>query len=178
MNTDSQVIIFVANNEFQDEEFNVVKEELESADIGIKIVAPEKDECHGVNGTIAEPDYTSDEVNADDFLGVVYIGGPGTDKLLDHTGAQELAITFAKAGKVVAAICWAPAILAKAGVLQGKRATVWSGAKDDLIKGGSQYTAELVTVDGNIVTADSPDSAGAFGQAIAKIIADMALQSH
>lgn len=177
MNTDNQVIMFVANNEFQDEEFNAVKEELESADIGVKIVAPEMDECHGVNGTVVEPDFTSDEVNADDFFGIIYIGGPGTDKLLDHTGAHVLAKTFNVNKKVVAAICWAPAILAKAGVLQGKKATVWSGAKGDLVEGGAQYTAEHVTIDGNIITADGPDSAVAFGQAVAKIIIGSANQN-
>jgi len=170
MNSDNQVIVFIANNDFQDDEFNAVKEELESSDITIKIVAPEMDECHGVNGCVAEPEFTSDEVNYDDFKGIVYIGGPGTDQLLNHTGALEMANAFAKAGKVVAAICWAPAILARAGVLKGKRATAWSGAKDDLIKGGAQYTAEHVTVDGNIITADGPDSAPVFGQTIAKII--------
>lgn len=170
MNTDNQIIVFIANNDFQDDEYNIVKEELESADIGMKIVAPEMNECHGVNGTIVEPDMTSDEVNYDDFAGIVYIGGPGTDKILDHTGAQELAIAFNRAGKVVAAICWAPAVLARAGILKGKKATVWSGAKDDLIKGGAQFTGEAVTVDGNIVTADGPDSSATFGQTIAKIL--------
>lgn len=170
MNSENEVVMFIANRDFQDEEFNAVKEELESADIGIKIVAPEMDECHGVNGCIVEPQLTSDEINYDDFKGVVYIGGPGTDQIITHTGANEMAKTFAKSGKVVAAICWAPAILANAGVLQGRRATVWSGAKDNLIKGGAQYAGEHVTTDGNIVTADGPDSAVAFGQAIAKII--------
>lgn len=170
MNTDNQVIIFIANNDFQDEEFNPIKEEMESADITVKVVAPEMDECHGVNGCVVEPEFTSDEVNYEDFKGIIYIGGPGTDQLLNHTGALEMAKTFAKSGKLVAAICWAPAILANAKVLQGKRATVWSGAKNDLIKGGAQYTAEHLTVDSNIITADGPDSAQAFGQAAAKFI--------
>ena len=170
MNTENQVIVFIANNDFQDEEFNAVKEELESSDITVKIVAPEMDECHGVNGTVCEPHMTSDEVNTDDYSGIVYIGGPGTDQLLEHTGANALAKTFNASKKLVAAICWAPAILAHAGVLNGKKATSWSGAKDDLTKHGAQYTAEHVTVDGNIVTADGPDSAVAFGQAIIKII--------
>lgn len=173
MNSENQVIIFVANNDFQDEEFNAVKEELESSDITVKIVAPEMDECHGVNGTICEPQMTSDEVNVDDFAGVVFIGGPGTDQLLEHTGANILAKTFNASKKLVAAICWAPAILAHAGVLNGKKATAWSGAKDDLTKRGAVYTGEHVTVDGNIVTADGPDSAPAFGQAIVKFIMGM-----
>lgn len=176
MNSDSQVIIFIANNDFQDDEFNAVKEELESSDITVKIVAPEMDECHGVNGTVCEPNFTTDEVNADDFAGIVFIGGPGTDQLLTHTGAHSLIKTLNASKKIVAAICWAPAILARAGVLNGKRATAWSGAKDDLVKGGAQFTGEAVTVDGNIVTADGPDSAAAFGQAIAKVLTSGASQ--
>ena len=109
MNSEYQVVVFIANNDFQDEEFNAVKEELESSDITVKIVAPEMDECHGVNGTVCEPQMTSDEVNADDFSGIVFIGGPGTDQLLEHTGANTLAKTFNASKKLVAAICWAPA---------------------------------------------------------------------
>lgn len=175
MNSENQVIIFVANNDFQDEEFNAIKEELESADIGIKIVAPEMDECHGVNGTVIEPDFTSDEVNVDDFKGIIFIGGPGTDQLLEHTGAKNLANVLFKSNKIVAAICWAPAILAHAGILKGRKATVWSGAKNDLIKFGAEYTAEPVTVDGNIITADGPDSAPVFGQTIARAILGIAV---
>ena len=167
MDSEYQVIIFLANQDFKDEEYSGVKEELDSASIGGKIVAPEPGECIGMNGTELTVDMTSDNVNIEDFSGIVYIGGPGIERILNHTGAQTLAKAFFTAGKIVAAICWAPAILARAGVLNGKRATVWDGAKNDLIKGGAQYSGEVLTSDGNIITANGPDAAVIFGQAVA-----------
>jgi putative intracellular protease/amidase len=61
-------------------------------------------------------------------------------------------------------------VLCLAGILTGKRATVWEpGMPDNLTTfeaKGVHYTGEPVTVDGSIVTANSPDAAEAFAQAL------------
>jgi len=72
-----------------------------------------------------------------------------------------------EAGKTLGAICVAPAILAKAGVLSGKKATVWSSALDkSIIKilndSGAICQSDSVVADGGIVTASGPDYAEAF----------------
>ena len=170
MDSDNQIVFFLANRDFRDEEYTDTKEILDQFSIGSKIVAIEPGECVGTAGLPLTVDYTVDEVNVDQFRGIIFIGGTGSEQFLNDASVQSLAKSFITANKVVAAICWAPAMLSNAGLLKGKKATVWSGAKDDLIKGGAKYTAEGVTVDGNIVTGDGPDSAIPFGQAIAKAI--------
>jgi len=74
-------------------------------------------------------------------------------------------------GKVLAAICIAPGILAAAGVLNNKKVTVWSSAMDKsfiriLEKSGAKYLDKSVVSDGKIITASGPDAAQEFAQAI------------
>ena len=77
--------------------------------------------------------------------------------------------------KILAAICIAPAILAKAGVLEGKNATVWSSVLDKgpikiLEENGANYVEKDVVVDGNIITANGPQAASEFGRKIVEIL--------
>ena len=68
--------------------------------------------------------------------------------------------------KVLAAICVAPITLARAGVLEGKRATT-SLAGSVIEAEGATYTGALVERDGLIITANGPAASDAFGRAIA-----------
>jgi protease I len=76
------------------------------------------------------------------------------------------------AGKVVAAICLGPLTLAKAGVLAGRKATIFPDRKaiQTLRDCGGIYSAEPVVVDGSIVTADGPESAGPFTDAVIRLL--------
>ena len=168
MGSENEVLIVVPPVEFQDEELKGVREALSEASIGIKIAAVSANECRGVSGTSVMPDYTLDDVDVERFDGIIFIGGPGTEGYLHDQSVHEIVRGFFESNKLLAAICWASAILANAGVLKGKKATVWEGAKEDLAKGGAEYSSEHVIVDGNIITADGPDFATKFGQEIAK----------
>ena len=88
-------------------------------------------------------------------------GMPGASNLYEHEGVRQAVLAQFKAGKKVAAICAAPAVvLAQLGVLDGKQATCYPGFEHLLTK--AQYTADLVTVDGNITTAEGPAAAFPF----------------
>ncbi|MEN6511444.1 MAG: DJ-1/PfpI family protein, partial [Chloroherpetonaceae bacterium] len=67
-------------------------------------------------------------------------------------------------------ICLAPVILANAGILKGKKATV-SGTESKTIEvKGAKYTEPGVTIDGLIVTANAPRASRRFGQAIVELL--------
>ena len=75
---------------------------------------------------------------------------------------------FYDAGKVTSAICVAPVILARAGILSGKTAAVFSSSKDELSRAGAKYTAKDTAVAGKIITASGPAAAKKFAQEIIK----------
>jgi protease I len=68
----------------------------------------------------------------------------------------------------VAAICLAGAVLARSGVLRGRRATVYPlpRAVLELKKAGATYVGEPVVVDGPVITASGPEAAAEFGAAL------------
>ena len=110
------------------------------------------------------------DVDVSDYDRVAFIGGSGAGALASDSDALHLAQETARAGKPLGAICIAPTILAKARVLSGKKATVWDSGGEQaalLEKYGAEYTGELVTVDGLIVTANGPLAAEEFGKTLA-----------
>lgn len=111
------------------------------------------------------PDTLIDTVKADDFDMIVLPGGqPGTDNLNADPRVKELIRSFSQKGKLTGAICAAPIVLGRAGVLQGKHATSFPSCKDDL--GGALYEEKAVVTDGNVMTSRGPGTALSFGLAI------------
>lgn len=161
-------IIFVAVPNFRDPELIIPKNILISEGAEISIASLKKGNFVGNEGTTVEADYELSEVNPNDFDAMVFVGGPGMSHELENKDLQDLAKKFYQSGKLTAAICVAPAVLANAGILKDKKATVFPTAKGYLIEAGADYTAQAVTIDGSIITADGPESSTAFANEIIK----------
>ncbi len=168
-----KVCLVIAPSNFRDEELFETRHELETAGADVTLVSTHTDTVQGMMGGQARPDGLITSVDPAGYDAVVFIGGSGATALFDDKGAQALARGAAKSGKLVGAICIAPSILANAGLLKGKRATVFKGEKFiDLVKGGgAMYTGDPVTVDGRLITADGPTSATQFGRTLVHALA-------
>ena len=111
--------------------------------------------AHGVTMTA---DMLFEDADFSDADILMLPGGlPGATNLNDHEGVREAMKRQAESGGIVAAICAAPMVLGGIGVLKGKRATCYPGFETYLE--GAEYTAELCTVDGNVVTGEGPAAA-------------------
>ncbi|MBU0963348.1 MAG: DJ-1/PfpI family protein, partial [Nanoarchaeota archaeon] len=88
----------------------------------------------------------------------------------DDQKVLEIANEFFNKNKLVAAICIAPSILANSGILQGKRATAFPSEESNLIDRGAIYTANLVTIDDNIITGKNPGAAREFSTQIIRFL--------
>ena len=91
----------------------------------------------------------------------------GSRLFFEDSSAHHLAQEMHASGCLVAAICIAPVILAKAGLLKHKKATVFSSEIETIEALGAHYTGMDVTVDDNIITAYGPQSALRFAKRIA-----------
>ena len=91
-------------------------------------------------------------------------GGTGTDNLSAHEPLRELLVKAHAEGKLVAAICAAPMVFGRIGILKGRKATCYPGCEGDLF--GAEYTAAPVEEDGNIITGCGPGVSFDFGFAI------------
>src|SRR5881397_199808 len=162
-----RVLMVIAPENFRDEEYEEPRRILEGKGCEVTVASTSTRPAKGMLGKMVTPDTTLDRVKASDFDAVVFVGGYGAEALYADKRAHGLAIEAAGSGKPLGAICVSPTILANAGVLKGKRATVWPSQSKALVSGGASYTAKPVEKDGLIITADGPTSAARFGEEIA-----------
>jgi len=165
------IAMIIAFREFRDEEYFIPKQNLEIAGAKITTVSSSLGTAIGKMGGDARVDLTLDNLEVNNYDAVLFIGGPGAVKYMDDSKAHQIAQGTLSNGKILGAICIAPTILAKAGVLEGKRATVWFSNMDKsavkiLKEEGAIYKEEPVVVDGKIITANGPQSAREFAQAV------------
>lgn len=87
-------------------------------------------------------------------------GGRGTENLYESALVRQTVEDFASAGKLVCAICAAPSVPGRMGLLQGKTATCYPGFEDKLL--GANYVAVEAVRDGNFITASGLGAAIPF----------------
>lgn len=166
-----KVVMIIAQDNFRDEEIFQPKEILEKAGIEVKVASSSLKVAKGMLGGTIKPDMLVSDINAGDFDAVVFIGGAGASQYWNDAAAHKLIRDAFNTNKIVAAICIAPVTLAKAGILKGRRATVWSTEAGQLkVVGGAIYTGKDVERDGNIITAAGPFAAGEFGDELVKAL--------
>lgn len=120
-------------------------------------------------GVVILPDTTLDAVLAESFDMVVLPGGKeGAERLGEDPRVSELLQRMAAEGRFVAAICAAPAVLAQAGLLEGRQATAFPGILDRVP--GLMHRAEAVVRDGTIVTSRGPGTALDFALELVRIL--------
>lgn len=161
-----KVLMFIAQKNFRDEELFDPKAVLEQAAIEVKIAAMSLALATGKFGSAVAPDFKLDEIESRFFDGLIFVGGPGAQELIKNSSVHNLARQFYHSGKLVAAICCGSAILAQAGILENKKATIAPSFENYLIENKAIFTDTDVEVDGNIITASGPAAASRFGQEI------------
>jgi len=172
-----KIAMIIAHRDFRDEEYFVPKEILEGAGAEVKTASNKMGRALGADGGEVEIDLLVKDLNPADFDVVVFIGGPGCLGNLDNENSYQVAKETVSQNKILASICISPIILAKAGVLKGKKATVWSSPMDRspvkiLEENGAIYQDELVVVDGKIITGNGPGAAKEFGEAIVEVLTE------
>ncbi|PIZ77070.1 MAG: DJ-1 family protein [Parcubacteria group bacterium CG_4_10_14_0_2_um_filter_7_35_8] len=162
-----KIAFIIAFKDFNDEEYLIPKQILESAGFEIITVSNNLGEAIGSEGAEAIVNVLIKDLKVKNFIAIVFIGGSGALKYFDDSNVHHIALEAISEKKLLAAICIAPIILAKAGILNGKNATVWSSNLDKsfiniLKKEGANYIAKPIVIDNNIITASGPESAKAF----------------
>ena len=169
-----RVYMFLAEG-FEDVEALIPLDVLRRGSVDVKtvsvgdgyVVTP----AHGVN---IEADLMFMEINPSDADLLMLPGGmPGASNLYAHEGLCEALLKQNEKGKMISAICAAPAVvLAQLGILNGKRATCYPGFEQLLTE--ATYTGDLVTVDGNITTAEGPAAAFPYAYELLAQLVDQA----
>lgn len=127
---------------------------LRRADVEVDVASLTEDlSVTGSHGIVVSADTTLDAVDPAVYDGVYLPGGmPGSLNLRDDARVLKIVRDFAGSGKAVAAICAAPIVLEKAGVIANKRVTGYPGTVDKLENVGTYDADAIVVQDENIFT--------------------------
>ena len=124
----------------------------------------------GAHGITVTADMLYEEADYEACEMIVLPGGmPGTANLGAHEGLVKHIRCFAENDKYVAAICAAPMVLGAAGVLDGKKATIYPGMEDKL--GGGRHKKDPVVIDGKLITSMGPGTAMLFALELVRQLA-------
>jgi protease I len=165
-----RAVFVTAPETFRDEEYYKPKKVLEEAGVEVITASTKTGELKGRFGFKTTSTLLIQDINPNDFDTIAYIGGGGSSVFFSNPYALKLANNFFKCGKPTASICIAGVILANAGILKGKKATVFADGIEALTKGGAIYTGASIETDENIITANGPEAAEDFGKAILKML--------
>ena len=120
----------------------------------------------GARGIRMQPDATLDSVKELYDIIILPGGSPGYVNLGNDRHVIELVKRYNSDGKMVAAICAAPSVLVKAGILAEKKVTIFKGMENELKN--AVYVDKPVVEDGNILTSQGPGTAMEFALVLLK----------
>lgn len=151
----NSVLIFIASSDFSEEEFLYSKHFLEKNNCSVFITSDSNGLCIGDKGLKVKADVSLYNIHPENFSAFILIGGKGIRKYFSNSILLSIISKFQKQNKILGAICAAPVLLAKSGILDGKKATCFPDYKNELQKSGVVLSNEDIVVTEKIVTASN-----------------------
>ena len=159
------IFVFLADG-FEEIEAITPIDVLRRAGLNVQTVSVMEEQIvAGAHGIPVVADKMFADIHLEDAEMLLLPGGlPGATNLDAHQGLSDMIMEFASEGKALAAICAAPLVFGNRGLLQCKKATCYPGFESYLT--GAEYTAALIEIDGNFITAKGPGAAMDFAFAM------------
>ena len=170
---EKKVLMIIAERNFRDEELLKPRKILEDRGVKVIVASTSLHQARGMLGATVKPDILLSSVKVQDYDVITFVGGSGASQYWNDPLAHSIAQEAVQKGKILCAICIAPVTLANAGVLSGKKATVFSSEISKLEAKGAIYTGKPVQVEGKIITGEGPQAAEQFGEAIVKALENL-----
>jgi len=156
---------------FEEIEAVTIIDVLRRGEVAVTTASLAGKQVRGSHQIALEADVLLDSVAIEDFDALVLPGGPASKTLREDPRAQAAIRGAARAGKLLAAVCAAPTALEVAGVLAGKRATVYPG---NLLPSAEQVDARVVE-DGNVITGSGPGTTMDFALKLVERLSGVAV---
>lgn len=162
----SKKVLVVLADGFEETEAVAPVDVLRRLEFDVLLAGLDSELVRGSHGIVVKADAKLEAVKPEDFDGLFLPGGmPGSNNLRNSDAVMEAVRKIFAKGGIVSAICAAPIALARAGVLEGRKATAYPGSDDKL--DGAIYTGERVERDGALVTGKGAGTAFEFAAELA-----------
>jgi deglycase len=169
--TGQKIAFVIAPKDFRDEEYFQPKVVLQAQGALIDTICKgDPEEVTGSKGGKAHTNALFADLKSENYAGVVFVGGEGVKEYWNDKKVHKIAQDFDQAEKLVGAICSAPVILAKAGILEDRTVTSFIDDKAEIEAEGVKWVDKTSLIDGHIVTSKGPGVAMLFGQDLLKVL--------
>jgi protease I len=165
-------IACVLGQGFEDSEFRRPYDRLKKEGYEVDIIGVKAgEELKGYKGKEkVKAEKAIDSVRPDEYDALLIPGGQSPDHLRVDKRVVEFVKAFDKGGKLIAAVCHGPQLLAAAHLIKGRTLTAWQTIQDDLQQMGANVRDEEVVRDRNWITSRKPDDLEAFSSAIVEAL--------
>lgn len=161
-----EILVPLANG-FEEIEAVTVIDVLRRAGMTVVTAGLPGSQVKGSRGVQVTADRRLDQIDPSKFDALILVGGnPGYINLGRSHKILEMVVKFNLDKKLIGAICAAPSILAKAGILEDRAATICPGMERDI----PRPKGKRVIQDDNIITAQGPGTAMEFSLKIVETI--------
>jgi len=161
---------------FEEVEGLTIVDILRRAKINTIITGVEDKEINGSHNVTIKADQSLVDLSIDKVDALILPGGaPGFMNLRKSERVLSIIKEANKKKKIVAAICASPSVLAIAGILDQKKATIYPGMEEEIKKGGGTLVDDLVVVDDNIVTSKGPATTMLFALKLVEMLKDKSI---
>jgi protein deglycase len=154
---------------FEEIEAVAIIDVLRRAGINVVTASLANKEVTGSHNITVFADRILSDLDPADFDVIALPGGPGTKNLRESSLVLDFIRAIEAKSGICAAICAAPTVLGKAGVIKGKKVTCFPGEENNL--GGAVSTGKPVEIDGKIITGKGPGTAVTFSLALTALLA-------
>jgi protease I len=165
-----KVVMIIAPQNFRDEELIEPQDVLIEKGASVKVACASLEVSKGMLGAQVKPDMPISDIQPEEWDAIILVGGTGASAYWEDSTVHLLLNQAVAKNKIVGAICIAPVTLANAGILSGKKATVYPSEEGKLKDKGAEFTGNSVERDGKVITANGPAAARDFGKAIAQAL--------
>ena len=157
---------------FEEIEMSAPLDILRRLGMNVRTAALKQPMVTGAHGLSVQADSLLSEVDFRQLGGVILPGGPASWVLKETEEVLTLVREMDAAGKLVAAICAAPMVLAEAGILRGRKVTCYPApdVRQAVLDAGGELQEAPAVTDGMLITGRGPAAALEFGYAIANLL--------
>lgn len=167
----SIVLVVVPPTEFGDESLRYARSSLYNVHIGTKAVSTDDNELiKGRHQDEFLPEGLLRESRMAEHSGVIFVGGEGARLYFDDPDVLRIAREAAEQKKMIGAWGHASEILARAGIVRGKKLTGDASTRAAIERAGGKFTGRQLEIDGVLVTATDDAVGMRFGKALAAIV--------
>jgi 4-methyl-5(b-hydroxyethyl)-thiazole monophosphate biosynthesis len=143
---------------------------LRRAGVDVKTVGLTSDVVTGARGIKLTPDMTVGEITAGYEMLVVPGGLKGVETLADSLGVRSLIKSSVLTDTPVGAICAAPVMFAKMGLLKGRTVTCHPSVAEEVAKGGAYVLDRPWVREGNLITGQGAGASLVFAIALVSLL--------